>query len=92
MTTLFLSTDRRKVPRELGKFNLVVKNFKDLNQQIINHIVIVATGADDITADESIISNKRPLLILDLSIPSNVDSHLTNLDNVTLVNLDEHLN
>ena len=26
---------------------------------------------------------------MDLSIPSNVDSHLNNLDNVTLVNLDE---
>ena len=73
-----------------GKFNLVVKNFKDLNQEIIkSDIVIVATGADDITVDKSIIANNKPLLILDLSIPSNVDSHLKNLDNVTLVNLDE---
>ena len=73
-----------------GKFNLVVKSFKDLNQEIIkSDIVIVATGADDITVDQSIIANDKPLLILDLSIPSNVDSHLKNLDNVTLVNLDE---
>jgi glutamyl-tRNA reductase len=73
-----------------GKFNLVVKKFKDLNQEIIkSDIVIVATGADDITVDKSIIANNKPLLILDLSIPSNVDSHLKNLDNVTLVNLDE---
>ena len=73
-----------------GKFNLVVKSFKDLNQEIIkSDIVIVATGADDITVDKSIIANNKPLLILDLSIPSNVDSHLKNLDNVTLVNLDE---
>ena len=73
-----------------GKFNLVVKNFKDLNQEIIkSDIVIVATGADDITVDKSIIANNNPLLILDLSIPSNVDSHLKNLDNVKLVNLDE---
>jgi glutamyl-tRNA reductase len=73
-----------------GKFNLVVKSFKDLNQEIIkSDIVIVATGADDITVDQSIIANDKSLLILDLSIPSNVDSHLKNLDNVTLVNLDE---
>ena len=73
-----------------GKFNLVVKNFKDLNQEIIkSDIVIVATGADDITVDKSIIANDKPLLILDLSIPSNVDSQLKNLDNVILVNLDE---
>ena len=73
-----------------GKFNLVVKSFNDLNQEIIkSDIVIVATGADDITVDQSIIANDKPLLILDLSIPSNVDSHLKNLDNVTLVNLDE---
>ena len=73
-----------------GKFNLVVKKFKDLNQEIIkSDIVIVATGADDITVDKSIIANNKPLLILDLSIPSNVDSHLKNLDNVKLVNLDE---
>ena len=73
-----------------GKFNLVVKSFKDLNQEIIkSDIVIVATGADDITVDKSIIANDKPLLILDLSIPSNVDSQLKNLDNVILVNLDE---
>jgi glutamyl-tRNA reductase len=73
-----------------GKFNLLVKSFKDLNKEIIkSDIVIVATGADDITVDKSIIANDKPLLILDLSIPSNVDSQLKNLDNVTLVNLDE---
>jgi glutamyl-tRNA reductase len=73
-----------------GKFNLVVKNIKDLNQEIAKaDILIVATGADDITVDVSIIANNKPLLILDLSIPSNVDTQLKNLDNVTVVNLDE---
>ena len=51
--------------------------------------MIVATGSDDVTVDASIIANKKPLLVLDLSIPSNVDSQLKNLDNVTVVNLDE---
>ena len=73
-----------------GKFNLVVKNIKDLDNEIIkSDILIVATGSDDITVDNSIIANDKPLLILDLSIPSNVDNQLKNLENVTLVNLDE---
>ena len=87
---ILINRSEESAKKVAGKFNLVVKNFKDLNQEIIkSDIVIVATGADDITVDESIIANNKPILILDLSIPSNVDSHLKNLDNVTLVNLDE---
>ena len=87
---ILINRSEESAKKVAGKFNLVVKNFKDLNQEIIkSDIVIVATGADDITVDKSIIANNNPLLILDLSIPSNVDSHLKNLENVTLVNLDE---
>ena len=87
---ILINRSEESAKKIAGKFNLVVKNFKDLNQEIIkSDIVIVATGADDITVDESIIANNKPLLILDLSIPSNVDSNLNNFDNVTLVNLDE---
>ena len=87
---VLINRSEESAKKVAGKFNLVVKNLKDLNQEIIkSDIVIVATGANDITVDSSIIKNNKPLLILDLSIPSNVDSHLKNLDNVTLVNLDE---
>ena len=69
---------------------MVVKNIRNLDNEIAkSDILIVATGADDITVDTSIIANNRPLLILDLSIPSNVDNKLKNLENVTVVNLDE---
>ena len=87
---VLINRSEESAKKVAGKFNLVVKKLKDLNQEIIkSDIVIVATGANDITVDSSIIKNNKPLLILDLSIPSNVDSHLKNLDNVTLVNLDE---
>ena len=87
---VLINRSEESAKKVAGKFNLVVKNLKHLNQEIIkSDIVIVATGANDITVDSSIIKNNKPLLILDLSIPSNVDSHLKNLDNVTLVNLDE---
>jgi glutamyl-tRNA reductase len=87
---ILINRSEESAHKVAGKFNLVVKKITDLNQEIAKaDIVIVATGADDVTVDVSIIANKKPLLILDLSIPSNVDTQLKNLDNVTVVNLDE---
>ena len=87
---ILINRSEESAHKVAGKFNLVVKKIMDLNQEIAKaDIVIVATGADDVTVDVSIIANKKPLLILDLSIPSNVDTQLKNLDNVTVVNLDE---
>ena len=51
--------------------------------------MIVATGAQDITVEASMIPEEKPLLILDLSVPSNVDTKLKELENITLINLDE---
>lgn len=87
---ILINRSEESAHKVAGKFNLVVKKIIDLNQEIAKaDIVIVATGADDVTVDVSTIANKKPLLILDLSIPSNVDTQLKNLDNVTVVNLDE---
>lgn len=73
-----------------GKFNLVVKNIKELKSEIAHaDIMIVATGALDLTVDNTLVPKNKPLLILDLSVPSNVDPKLKDLDNITLVNLDE---
>lgn len=73
-----------------GKFNLVVKNIKELKSEIAHaDIMIVATGALDVTVDNTLVPKNKPLLILDLSVPSNVDPKLKDLDNITLVNLDE---
>lgn len=73
-----------------GKFNLVVKNIKELKSEIAHaDIMIVATGALDVTVDNTLVPKNKPLLILDLSVPSNVNPKLKDLDNITLVNLDE---
>ena len=40
------------------------------------------------TIDKHIIQSKKPLLILDLSIPKNVDENVEELENVSLVHLD----
>lgn len=87
---VLINRSEESAQKVAGKFNLVVKNIRNLDNEIAkSDILIVATGADDITVDTSIIANDRPLLILDLSIPSNVDNKLKNLENVTVVNLDE---
>src|SRR5690606_30483235 len=72
-----------------GKFNLVVKDYTDLQEEITNaDILIVATGAQRPTVDKHLLQNKKPLLILDLSIPKNVDENVEELPNVKLVHLD----
>jgi glutamyl-tRNA reductase len=73
-----------------GKFNLVVKDYANLQEEI-NHsdILIVATGAQRPTIDKHLIQADKPLLILDLSIPKNVDDNVKELPNVMLVHLDD---
>lgn len=71
------------------KFNLVVKDYANLQEEIsTSDILIVATGAHRPTIDKHIIQTKKPLLILDLSIPKNVNENVTELENVSLVHLD----
>lgn len=73
-----------------GKFNLIVKNYSNLQEEInASDILIVATGAQNPTVDKHCIQTKKPLLILDLSIPKNVNSNVSELNNVTLVHLDD---
>ncbi|GAA3587793.1 glutamyl-tRNA reductase [Flavivirga amylovorans] len=83
--------NRTKDKAELiaGKFDLIVKDYANLQEEISNSdVLIVATGAQRPTIDKHIIQSKKPLLILDLSIPKNVDANVEELDNVTLVHLD----
>jgi len=73
-----------------GKFNLVVKDYANLQEEIaLSDILIVATGAQRPTIDKHIVQTEKPILILDLSIPKNVDSNVEDLPNVTLVHLDD---
>ncbi len=72
-----------------GKFNLVVKDYGDLQTEIRkSDVLIVATGAQSPTISKELIHAKKPLLILDLSIPKNVSDGVGALENVTLVHLD----
>ena len=73
-----------------GKFNLSVKPLGDLAAEIRQtDVLIVATGGAHFTVNEELVHLKKPLLIVDLSIPRNVDPALNSNELVTLVHLDE---
>ncbi|OEK06172.1 glutamyl-tRNA reductase [Flavivirga aquatica] len=85
-----INRTKTKAEQVAGKFNLIVKDYANLQEEITNSdILIVATGAQRPTIDKHIIQSKKQLLILDLSIPKNVDANVETLDNVTLVHLDD---
>jgi glutamyl-tRNA reductase len=85
-----INRTKAKAERIAGKFNLIVKDYEQLVPEVHNSdILIVATGAQKPTIDQSMISKEKPLLILDLSIPKNVSNDVEAHDNVTLVHLDD---
>ncbi len=84
--------NRTKVKAEkiAGKFNLLVKDYANIQSEIAqSDILIVATGASSPTINNALLHLKKPLLILDLSIPKNVDQDVTQNEHVTLIHLDE---
>ncbi|MCL6296339.1 glutamyl-tRNA reductase [Jejuia spongiicola] len=84
-----INRTKNKAEQIAGKFNLVVKDYANLQEEInTTDILIVATGAQRPTIDKHIIQSTNPLLILDLSIPKNVDENVSELENVSLVHLD----
>ncbi|WP_310377387.1 glutamyl-tRNA reductase [Flavobacterium sp.] len=84
-----INRTKDKAEKVAGKFNLVVKDYADLQPELRKaDVVVVATGAQNPTIDKAILNLKKPLLILDLSIPKNVNENVKDLENVTLVHLD----
>ena len=65
-------------------------NFSELTSEVEKaDILVVSTGADIPTIKKEHISSDKELLILDLSMPANVSKEVSELDNVTLINVDE---
>lgn len=84
-----INRTKAKAEEIAGKFNLIVKDISDLDTQINeSDVIVVATGANKATITKQQITSTKPLLILDLSIPKNVDTTVEELDNVTLIHLD----
>ncbi|WP_282122732.1 glutamyl-tRNA reductase [Algibacter mikhailovii] len=84
-----INRTKTKAEQVAGKFNLIVKDYANLQEEVsASDILIVATGAQRPTIDKHIIQTKKPLLILDLSIPKNVNENVKELENISLVHLD----
>lgn len=85
-----INRTKEKAEKIAGKFNLLVKDYASIESEIAHSdVLIVATGAQKPTVSKEILHNKKPLLILDLSIPKNVSDDVKELENVTLIHLDQ---
>jgi glutamyl-tRNA reductase len=85
-----INRTKDKAEKVAGKFNLLVKDYADLQLELQKaDVVVVATGAQNPTIDKAILNLKKPLLILDLSIPKNVHENVCDLAHVSLVHLDD---
>lgn len=85
-----INRTKDKAEQIAGKFNLIVKDYANLQEEISSSdILIVATGAQYPTIDKHIIQTKKNLLILDLSIPKNVNENVQELEHVSLIHLDD---
>lgn len=84
-----INRTKDKALKVAGKFNLTVKEYGELELEIQKaDILVVGTGAQNPTVDKTILSLKKELLILDLSIPKNVNENVQEVPGVTLVHMD----
>lgn len=73
--------DKYKIPQI--DFNLFPEELKQTD------VLIVATGAQKYIIDESNFPKDKEMLVIDLSIPNNVQKEIGNWENVTLIDVDQ---
>ena len=80
---------KNKAEKLAGKLNVIVKDYANLQEELQQtDVLVVATGAKNPTIDKTLLNLKKPLLILDLSIPRNVNPDVEQIQGVTLIHLD----
>ena len=85
-----INRTKDKAEKIAKKLNVIVKDYSDLQLELQKaDVVVVATGAQNPTIDKAILNLKKPLLILDLSIPKNVHENVKDLDQVSLIHMDQ---
>ena len=78
-----------KAKKVAGKFKLIVKNISEISKEIKrSDILIVATAAPQPTITKKQITGSNNLIILDLSVPKNVEENLRNNPKIDLLDLD----
>lgn len=87
---VLINRTKDKAEKIAGKFNLIVKDYAELPLEIQKaDVLIVATSAQNPTIDKDLLNLKKPLLILDLSIPKNVHENVQNNPHVALIHMDD---
>ncbi len=85
-----INRTKEKAEKLAKKLDVIVKDYADLQLELQKaDVVVVATGAQNPTVDKAVLNLKKPLLILDLSIPKNVNENVRDIEGVTLVHMDE---
>jgi glutamyl-tRNA reductase len=85
-----INRTKDKAEKLASKLNLIVKDYAELHVELQKaDVVVVATGAQNPTIDKALLNLKKPVLILDLSIPKNVHENVTDLHDVTLLHMDD---
>lgn len=84
-----INRTKDKAEKLAGKLHLIVKDYSELHLELQKaDVVVVATGAQNPTIDKAILNLKKPLLILDLSVPKNVHENVKEVEGVTLIHMD----
>ncbi|MGV6831442.1 MAG: glutamyl-tRNA reductase [bacterium] len=87
ITVLNRSDDRAELVA--NKFQVNTKSYNLLHEELATaDIVIVATSSDKLIITKDMLGPNDHKLIIDLSVPNNVDPAVTDLDNITLLNVD----
>jgi glutamyl-tRNA reductase len=85
-----INRTKDKAEKIAKKLNVIVRDYSDLQLELQKaDVVVVATGAQNPTIDKAILNLKKPLLILDLSIPKNVHENVKDLEQVSLIHMDQ---
>ena len=89
-TITLINRSEEKAVKIGNKFKTRIKKISDLNEEISqSDILFVATGSHEYTITKDNLPTSKELLILDLSLPRNVDPNVNDLPNVKLVHMDE---
>lgn len=84
-----INRTKEKAEQMAGKLNVIVKDYNELHSEIAKaDVLVVATGAENPTVYKELIPEGKSMLILDLSIPKNVDENVQQHEGVTLIHMD----
>ncbi len=88
--TLINRTFEKTLEFKKSNPTILIKDYSALEEEINKtDVLVVSTGSDFPTINHTHLKKGRPILILDLSMPENVDPSVKDIPGVTLVNVDE---